>query len=121
MKGGDFVQPDFKALVIRAYREAKCAYSLDEVLSVLEYFLDKYKQKTGENHPFLRRKQLKDIIEKLPFVDRDQSGVEDSSAEDYPAIIEAYFATNYGPACDYRLNHFFSGAVREIKFYECFY
>lgn len=44
----------------------------------------------------------------------------DISPDAYYAMIDQHFATKY-KNCDYNINHFFSGKVRELRFYESCY
>lgn len=39
---------------------------------------------------------------------------------DYPYLIEAYFKTSFKD-CDYNICHFFSGRIRELRFFETLY
>ena len=40
--------------------------------------------------------------------------------EEYAPIIEQHFKTQYYN-CDYNINHFFSGKIRALRFYEVCY
>ena len=92
-------------------------YTADQVVDILQYYYRFYEMHRGEQHPRLNYSQLRNIILKLPVVD---SKYYDNKIyiepEDYPAIIRQYFSTEY--QCDYRINHFMSGCIREIKLYE---
>ena len=35
----------------------------------------------------------------------------------YPLLIQLHFKTSYR-RCDYNINHFFSGRIRELRLYE---
>lgn len=44
----------------------------------------------------------------------------DHASEGYLILIDQHFQTEY-QNCDYRINHFFSGSIRELRFYETCY
>lgn len=93
-------------------------YSFDECMEILGCFFNAYEYYRGEEHPMLRREQLRQVMENLPSVEVKGSGLcPDIPFEGYPDLIEAYFHKRY-KACDYRINHFLRGRVREILMYE---
>jgi len=111
----------FSKIVERVYDVVSTPYTIEEVLSVFEYFFSAYETETGNIHPGIRQDQIAKIIKTMPYIDMQTHGMSaDIEPEDYPAIIDTYFQT-YFPNCDYRINHFFSGRVREIRFYENLY
>ena len=96
-------------------------YSLEEALSVFHYYFKKYEDVTGHPHPPIRAAQIKRLCECMPFLGREISGsIEDIDADCYPVLIDKYFATRYHN-CDRNINHFFSGRIRELRFYEELY
>ena len=103
------------------YRGIKSPYSLDEVPDMFSYFFQCYEDIMGEPHPGIRREQIENIIQLMPYSSRDGCGFDcktiDFSPEDYPVMIDAYFETEFYD-CNYRINHFFSGQIRELRFYE---
>lgn len=98
------------------------AYSLEDALNVFRYFFTKYEEFTGEPHPPIKASQIARIIQDMPyiFLENREDTYADVESEDYPAIIDKYFKTPF-KNCDYRINHFFSGRVRELRFYEELY
>ena len=98
-----------------AYKRLLCSYTLDNVIAVIDYYFSSYRDQRGEPHPPLKIGQYMRIIDVMPTID----GME-VEPESYPALIDAYFKT-YFPNCDYRINHFFSGRIREMRFYEELY
>ena len=94
-------------------------YSLEEVLDVFRYFFQEYERNTGEIHPPIRKAQIRQIIQIMPYPDMDGlvGGADYLYPEDYPCLIDAYFATQFWN-CDYRINHFFSGKVRSMRIFE---
>lgn len=96
-------------------------YTVDDFLSIFEYFFKKYKAVVGKEHPPLKWPQIKDIMERLPHIDfDDKAGWIDVPPEAYPHMIDAYFSTKF-VNCNYRINHFMSDNIRIFKFYEAWY
>ena len=110
----------FAKLVERCYEPGP--YSLEEVLFIFKYYFWRYEQEFGRPHPHIRMQQIRTIIERMPYVERDDFGgyFADIDAEEYRYIIEQHFRTSY-KNCDYNINHFFSGRIRELRFYETCY
>lgn len=98
------------------------AYSLEDVLSVFRYYFERYEEHTGKPHPPIKADQIVRICQIMPYLCAENEGncCEDVSPLDYPALIDRYFATKYRN-CDRNINHFFSGRIRELKFYEELY
>ena len=73
-------------------------------------------------HPPIKASQIVRICQDMPYISRECSGgrYADIEPEDYPVLIDKYFATRYR-GCDRNINHFFSGRIRELKFYEELY
>lgn len=109
----------FEQLATAAYEEADTPYTLEEALSVFTYFFDTYEAARGEPHPPIRKQQIIRIMEAMPYIEQVDrcNGIVDIEAEYYPALIDAYFKTDF-PNCNYRINHFFSGHIRELRYYE---
>ena len=98
------------------------AYSLEDALSVFRYYFERYEEHTGKAHLPIRAIQIARICLDMPYIGRECSGGQyaDIEPEEYPALIDRYFATKYRN-CDRNINHFFSGRIRELKFYEGLY
>ena len=111
---------DFERFIIAAklaYRRcSSCAYSFEEVLQVFQYYFETYELIFGEAHPMISIDQITRIIAKMPFVSDDSI----IAPEDYKIIIDQHFITNY-QHCDYIINHFFSGRIREMRYFETLY
>lgn len=113
----------FVQLVAREGHGVPSPWPLADSLAVLLYFLMRYRQHRGEDHPPLRSEHIRKYIHALPyFYPEDEDGTRPGSLEPYhyPFIIDAYFQTEF-PGCDYRMAHFFSGIVRELRYCEIFY
>lgn len=93
-------------------------YSLDEVLFVFKTYFSGYERKIGRPHPHIRMEQIKRIIRKMPYLDEEDaisgSDIPGVFPQSYMYIIRRHFETPY-PACDYNINHFFSGRIRELR------
>lgn len=92
-------------------------YTANNCLGVFQYFFDTYKRYTEEDHPPLKAEQVYRIMEAMPYVDNNRGHSADILPAEYPYIIDRYFETKYRKS-NYRINHFFSGRIREIKLYE---
>lgn len=112
----------FRRAATAAYEEADTSYTLEEALSVFTYFFHAYEAARGEPHPPIKKQQIIRIMEAMPYINQQDrgNGLVDIEAEDYPALIDAYFNTDF-PNCNYRINHFFSGRIRELRYYEELY
>lgn len=117
---------DFEGFTVRAklaYRRNKSsAYSLEEVLQVFRYYFDTYEYLMESAHPMISIDQITRIIEKMPLLQDDgetSSGL-DISPEAYEAMIDQHFVTKYA-RCDYNINHFFAGTIRNLRYYETCY
>lgn len=93
-------------------------YSLEDALSVFKYYFERYEEYTGHPHPPIRADQIVRIIRAMPWL-CDGSCVE-LEPFCYPPLIDKHFATKYRN-CDYNINHFFTGKIRELRFYEELY
>lgn len=111
---------DFERFIIAArlaYRRCGgSAYSLEEVLQVFQYYFETYELIFGEAHPMISIDQITRIITKMPFISDDSI----IAPKDYKIIIDQHFITKYQD-CDYNINHFFSGRIREMRYYETLY
>ena len=111
----------FAKSVERAYPLAKernpDCYSLDESMAVFSCYFEAYQQHIGQDHPPLKVRQIANIISTMDFSIDEYYRTIDYAPADYPALIEQYFKTRYR-RCDYNINHFFSGRIRELRFYE---
>lgn len=120
----------FTRTVKLAYRRCGgSSYTLPEVLQVFRYYFETYELIFEQPHPFVNVSQTAGIIEKMPVVsdeeDADEEGQHnidvDLTPEDYEFLIDQHFSTKYKRGCDYNINHFFSGRIRELRYYEILY
>ena len=113
---------DFGRFVIAAklaYRRCESsALSFNEVLQVFHYYFETYELIFGIAHPMISIEQITRIIEKMPFINEDCDII--MTPEDYQVIIDQHFITEYRD-CDYNINHFFSGRIREMRCFETLY
>lgn len=104
----------FTQLVTRVYDDSP--YTLEQVLAVFRYYFEKYEGVIGHPHPNIRMEQIRRIVQKMPYI----SPMADIEPEEYRGLIDQHFETKYR-GCDYNINHFFSGKIRELRFYETVY
>jgi len=95
-------------------------YPLGTVQWVFELYLWLYQKKTKREHPNVKAAQIRGIIETMPYFEHPDSEVRcsDIDAENYKPMMEKHFATKYQHGCDYNINHFFSGDIRSMRFYD---
>ena len=107
----------FSKIVDEVYSAQETSYSKEDCMMVFEYFFRAYKYYRREDHPPLKREQIANLIVIMPYLDGRKSGVPDIDSFWYPDLIERYFTTEF-KNCNYRINHFFSGKVRELRLQE---
>lgn len=96
-------------------------YTLQDALSVFSYYFEQYEKHMGRPHPPIRASQIVRICQDMPYIDQQsKGGYEDVSPLDYRTMIDQHFSTKYR-RCDYNINHFFSGKIRALRFYETCY
>ena len=98
-------------------------YSAEEYINVFRYYFAKYQAVTGWPHPPVKWEQILRIMEIMPYSERYhliQGDIYDIPPDMYPEIIDLYFSTPFRN-CDYRINHFFSGDIRNMRIYELLY
>lgn len=112
----------FTNIAVRAYSDEEEEYSIEQALEVFRYYFDKYEEYTGKPHPPIRRNQIKKILREMPCVFLENRGgtYEEVSPEEYRAMIDQHFKTEYRN-CDYNINHFFSGRIRENRYFEALF
>ena len=110
----------FSNIVTSIYQDEE--YSLSDALSVFKYYFVKFEDCKGYAHPAIKLDQIISIIRKMPyFCEEDmQTGCAYLVPESYFAMIDQHFQTKYRQ-CDYNINHFFSGKIRELRYYETCY
>ena len=101
---------------------ADSPYSLAEVLEVFRYYFEQYEAYTGAQHPPIRAGQIERIIREMPYIDETDKiqSTMDIIPDCYYPMIDKHFRTQYRN-CDYNINHFFSGRIRELRYYETCY
>ena len=111
----------FSTFVVQEYRDViKKTYSLKAVLDIFRYYFQLYEDTFGEPHPNIRSAQIHRIMEAMPYIDEYGGGDIDLDPSAYETLIDAHFDTQYRN-CDYNINHFFSGNIRLMRFYENLY
>lgn len=105
-------------------------YSLEECLKVFRLYFQTYEEYMGRPHPPIRASQIARIMQDMPFLERpdpsfmkwlkeacNYNPVSDIDPDTYPLLIQLHFKTRYR-RCDYNINHFFSGKIRELRLHE---
>jgi hypothetical protein len=110
-----------------AYNLPEDGFNLEDTLKVFRYYFECYEQRFGRPHPNIRVSQIVGMAKKMPSVtieDRGRYGsVENLTVGEYigeGCMIDRHFQTQYRN-CDYNINHFFSGRVRELRWLETCY
>lgn len=124
----------FSRIAARVYNDSNL-YSLQDCLSVFKHYFEAYEEFTGRVHPPIRASQIARIMQDMPYMDSAPSKElfeeikkiapqwepsPDFTPDLYPLIIRRHFETKYRH-CDYNINHFFSGKIRELRFCETCY
>ena len=108
----------FSIIATTAYPK-ECQYTLEQCLEVFRCYFQTYEGYIGRPHPSIKREQITRIMEAMPCIvmeDRVEK-LELLDPEDYTFLIDLHFKTQYRE-CDYNINHFFSGRVREMRLYD---
>ncbi len=105
-------------------------YSLEECLEVFRLYFQTYEEYMGRPHPPIRASQIARIMQDIPFIERPDPAIlkyiqetsndnrwVDIEPDSYPLLITLHFKTKYR-RCDYNINHFFSGKIRELRLHE---
>lgn len=93
-------------------------------LRVFQCYFDTYEQFIGKPHPPIRREQIHRIMTNMftisnPIDPENEYLIIDEDC--YPSMIQKHFKTKYR-RCDYNINHFFSGRIRDYRYLEtCYY
>ena len=126
----------FKTLAACAYKKVgDDALSLAEVLNIFEYYFRRYELHNFSDcpfdppdyrvHPNIRARQIEHIIALMPYVsDPSYDDIIDLGVGDYEEMIDKHFRTKYmvgRGVCDFNINHFFSGNIRVLRYYEMRY
>lgn len=119
----------FSKIAASVYNEGNL-YSLDKCLEVFHCYFQTYEDYMDHPHPPIRREQIARIMQDMPFLKRADSAlmqymkesfgydpIPDIEPDIYPDLINLHFKTKYR-RCDFNINHFFSGRIRELRLYE---
>ena len=111
----------FKKIVQWVYKtveEDMEHFRIEDVLQVFSLYFEAYQDFRGEGHPAPSFRQLQEAMLAMPYADEGRTIP--LEAAEYETLIPAYFMTKF-PNCDYRISHFFSGKIRENRYYETLY
>lgn len=94
-------------------------FQSEDIETILNAYYRSYEHRFGENHPKLKREQLKRIYDQISefLAEMDWVGVEVEQAYE---LVEKYFETPFAN-CDYKLNHFASVEILKNRYYETLY
>lgn len=93
-------------------------FSYEDVMSVFDDYFGFYEFYMHAVHPPIKKAQIKKIMLKMPICeDLETDDPFDLEPYDYHRMIKRYFNTVF-QNCNYNINHFFSGKIRAIKYYE---
>ena len=106
----------FSKLAEKNYPE-ELSYSLGECLEVFREYFEIYEERMGEPHPRLTGNHIRNIMSDMPMAQTDSDDALSLSPDEYPAIIAAYFDTEF-ENCDRNIHHFMSGAIRYYRWLE---
>ena len=114
----------FTKLLKVAYKEVGVEnhFSYKEVEYIFKLYFATFEKTFGYKHKNLKLETIKNIIEKLPYLDDSNRNCNciDIEFESYEILIRKHFQTQY-KNCDYSMPHFMSGRIREYRFYETCY
>lgn len=106
----------------KAYDETPCSWSLDDCLGVFEYYFDKYHAiMYPYPHPHMSTRTIQEIISRLDLVEDAFGRGYPLEPDDYPEIINAYFAESFPDTyagCNCSIAHFMSGDIRLNRCFE---
>lgn len=109
----------FADVLESVFPQENTVYTMGECLMVFREYFRQYEEKTGRAHPNISARQIVKICEIMPWYSADDAGSYQPSitAETYREVIRKHFRTRYRN-CDYNINHFFSGHIRERRYQE---
>lgn len=93
-------------------------FSFEDCMTVFDLYFNAYRDFMREEHPIPNFKQIAAVMEKMPYADVKRKFPLEPN--DYKTLIPAYFLIPFSN-CDYRIYHFFSGDIRENRYYETLY
>ncbi len=102
----------FKRQLKKAYSQSCCSFTINECWDILVYYFLCYEEYTKHSHPPIKTELLTDILDKMGGNDDIEF-----DAECYRDMIILYFTTPF-KNCDRNICHFFSGKIRELRYYE---
>lgn len=105
----------FARITASVYPES--LFSFYESLGVFWYYFAKYEDLTYTKHPPIKSEQIVRLCLEMPGFENAYGQHTKLYPENYIPMIDKHFVTNYRK-CDYNINHFFSGRVRELRYLE---
>ncbi len=84
--------------------------------NTVAFYLELYHAHIGEAHQPLRPDQWQSVLDKIMVVQDEEVDYEEAAE-----MILKHFKTRYAEPCDYRLPHYISGLIKEMRYYETCY
>ncbi len=108
----------FSRIAAKVYEQGN-PYSLDDCLMVFKCYFENYEKYRGHSHPPIKANQIARLMWTMPYWPPINVRYEfpEIDPERYPSLIRLHFKTRYR-RCDYNINHFFSGDIREMRAFE---
>lgn len=107
----------FQKILEHIYPECSTSFSLEDTKNVFLQYFRTYEGCTGHAHPPIRAEQIKRIVERMDSWEDGLSRTVNVFPFQYEYLIRQHFRTKYRH-CDYNVNHFFSGKIREMRCYD---
>ncbi len=95
----------------------------EEYIEAIQYYLERYYQKTGNYHPVFNEEYWFNIVDNM-FWSYDGFGDKEDQDLDYDDLInmiDKHFKTTYKNGCDYNMAHFMSEGVQFRRMFEVAY
>ena len=101
--------------IAEAYTEVKCSWQLKDIIRVFRCYYDYYRYFRDADHPRMKTKTIRQMIQALSYADCEDGTGFDLWAEEYiESLIPLYFETFFGETTDYCMPHFMSGHIRGL-------
>lgn len=112
----------FRSIVSSIYPTdpEETTYTPEQSLAVFYCYFQYYEHHRKQPHPPIKADQILNIIRSMNWMFDEYEEPMELFPEDYPAMIAKHFKTQYR-CCDYNINHFFSGKIRTLRYYEVCY
>ena len=90
----------------------------DEIVDIVRYYYEKYKLRTGTDHPRIKQEQMKSVVNVLVH---GTDLIEELDFDSWRILIDKHFDTDYGFTHDWNINLFIEDEIINNRFYETLY